>query len=167
MSVDQTMSVLFNHYSPSMPGLGTPLAQTGITARSFSPATSSPYVGLGTLPARTGIVPCQADRYFQEEASTTVAMPDACVCIVLHYWEQCDKTPVVNSSTVYRAQYSLSVCPLTCPLGTYIEGTRGKRLGSAVTGSFSPLDLSFFFLEQLSMASSIQLEEHLYPPHMR
>ena len=75
------MSVLFIDYSPSMPGLGTPMAQTGIAARSPSPATSLPYVGLGTLLAQTCI------GCFQEETSATVAMPGYCACIEQHYWE--------------------------------------------------------------------------------
>ena len=57
-----TMSVLFINYSPSMPGLGTPMAQTGI-------------------------VRCQADRCFQEETSATAAMPGYCAGIVQYYWE--------------------------------------------------------------------------------
>ena len=82
-----TMSVLFINYSPSMPGLGTSMAQTGIAAHSPSPATSPPYVGLGTLLAQTDIVRCQADRCFQEETSATAAMSGYCAGIVQHYWE--------------------------------------------------------------------------------
>ena len=79
-----------------------------------------------------------------------------------------DKTPVVNSSTVYSAQYPLPACPLACPLGTYLTGTREKRKRAATVGSFSPAHSASTLLRRsLVLPSSglgIHLKEHFCNP---